>query len=70
MECLHNSNFEELANFVPFRTKKSDDQDGGNALFAALEYWNGGFVYNDKRNGVAMLKRFQQRRHGVTVDAE
>ncbi|MBP5251512.1 MAG: ATP-binding protein, partial [Treponema sp.] len=61
------SNFEELANYVTFRTKKSDDQDGGNALFAALEYWNGGFIYNDKRNGVAMLKQFQQKRHGVSV---
>lgn len=70
LECLHNSNFEELSNYVSFRTKKSDDQDGGNALFATLEYWNGGFVYNDKKNGVAMLKRFQQKRHGVTVDAE
>ena len=57
-------------NFVSFRTNKSDDHDGGNALFAALEYWNGGFVYNDKRNGVAMLKRYQQKRHGVTIDGE
>ena len=70
LDCLHNSNFEELSNYVSFRTKKSDEQDGGNALFAALEYWNGGFVYNDKRNGVAMLKRFQQKRHGVAVDGE
>ncbi len=46
---------------------KSDDRDGGHDLFAELEYWNGGFVYNGKRNGVAMLKRFQQKRHGVTV---
>lgn len=70
LECLHNQNFEELAQFVSFRTIKSDDQDGGNALFAALEYWNGGFVYNGKRNGVAMLKKFQQKRHGVTIDGE
>ena len=70
LDCLHNSNFEELSNYVSFRTKKSDDQDGGNALFAALEYWDGGFVYNDARNGVAMLKRFQQKRHGVAVEAE
>ena len=68
LECLHKSNFEELANYVSFRSKESDDQDGGNALFAALEYWNGGFVYNDKRNGVAMLKKFQQKRHGVAVE--
>ena len=70
IECLRNSNFEELAKYVSFRTKRSDDQDGGNALFAALEYWSGGFVNNDKRNGVAMLKKFQQKRHGVTIDAE
>jgi anti-sigma regulatory factor (Ser/Thr protein kinase) len=68
LECLHTSDFEELTNYVSFRTMKSDEQDGGNALFAALEYWNGGFVYNGKRNGVAMLKRFQQKRHGVTVE--
>ena len=60
----------KLADYVSFKTKESDAQDGGNALFAALEYWNGGFVYNDKKNGVAMLKRFQQKRHGVTLDAE
>ena len=70
LECLHNQNFEELANFVSFRTPKSDEHDGGNALFAALEYWNGGFVYNKKRNGVAMLKKFAQRRVGVSIDGE
>ncbi|MCI6664432.1 MAG: ATP-binding protein [Spirochaetia bacterium] len=70
LACLHNQNFEELANFVSFRTNRSDDQDGGNALFAALEYWNGGFVYNGKRNCVAMLKKFQQRRHGIIADGE
>lgn len=70
LECLHNQNFEELAQFVSFRTPKSDDHDGGNALFAALEYWNGGFVYNKKRNGVAMLKKFVQRRLGVSIDGE
>lgn len=68
IDCLRNSDFESLANFVSFRTKKSDSEDGGNSLFAALEYWDGGFVYNDKRNAVAMLKRFQQKRHGVSVD--
>ena len=70
LDCLHTQNFEQLSEYVSFRTQKSDDHDGGNALFAALEYWNGGFVYNDKRNGVAMLKRFQQKRHGLTIDGE
>ena len=70
LQCLHEQNFEDLSNFVSFKTQKSDDSDGGNALFAALEYWNGGFVYNGKKNGVAMLKKFQQKRKGVTVDGE
>ncbi len=70
LECLRTQDFEELTNYVSFRTKLSDEQDGGNALFAALEYWNGGFVYNDKKNGVAMLKKFQQKRHIVSIDRE
>jgi hypothetical protein len=68
LECLHAQNFEKLGDFVSFRTERSDDYDGGNALFAALEYWNGGFVYNDKRNGVAMKKSFPKRRHGIAMD--
>jgi len=68
LECLHAQNFDELGNYVSFRTEKSDDHDGGNALFAALEYWNGGFVYNDKRNGVAMKKTFPKRRHGISKE--
>ena len=62
IECLQKSDLDALSKFVSFRTKDSDDQDGGNALFAALEYWDGGFGYNGKRNGVAMLKKFQQKR--------
>jgi hypothetical protein len=69
-DCLEKQNFEELADFVSYRTAKSDDNDGGNALFAALEYWNGGFVFNQKKNCVAMLKKFPKRRLGVVVDGE
>jgi|WetSurMetagenome_2_1015567.scaffolds.fasta_scaffold383844_2 serine/threonine-protein kinase RsbW len=70
LEYLAESNFEELGNFVSFRTQRSDDTDGGNALFASLEYWNGGFVYNTKRNCVAMLKKFPQKKHGINIDVD
>ena len=70
LNCLHDQNYEDLANYVSFRTLERDDQDGGNALFAALEYWNGGFVFNEKRNGVAMLKKFQQKRIGIVTEGE
>jgi len=65
IECLRTQNFEDLANYVSFRTAASDEHDGGNALFAAVEYWNGGFVFNGKRNAVAMLKKFKQKHHVI-----
>jgi hypothetical protein len=65
LEILSEQDFEKLSDFVSFRTIKSDDNDGGNALFAALEYWNGGFVFNDSRNAVAMLKSFPQKKHSM-----
>jgi serine/threonine-protein kinase RsbW len=68
LECLAKSNFDELGDFVSFRTTRSDDTDGGNALFAALEYWNSGFIYNDKRNAVGMQKNFPLKRHGITIE--
>lgn len=68
LQCLAEQNFDDLGNYVSFRTNRSDETDGGNALFAALEYWNGGFIYNNKRNAVAMLKSFPQRRHGITIE--
>lgn len=61
VEALRMQDYGNLANYVSYRTEKSVPQDGGNALFAALEYWNGGFVYNGKCNAVAMLKLFNQK---------
>ncbi len=65
LEILSAQDFERLSDYVSFRTQKSDDNDGGNALFAALEYWNGGFVFNEARNAVAMLKSFPQKKHAI-----
>lgn len=49
-----------LASYVSWRTKKSDMYDGGNAMFAALEYWSNGVVYSGKRNTVAVGKNFTE----------
>ncbi len=68
LELLSHHDFENLQDFVSYRTLLSDDNDGGNALFAALEYWNGGFVFNTKRNAVAMLKKYPQKRQGISVE--
>jgi light-regulated signal transduction histidine kinase (bacteriophytochrome) len=51
--------YDELGKYVSFRSDISDESDGGNALFAALEYWDAGLVFNEKRNAVAMKKLFK-----------
>ena len=68
--CMAEQNFEAMADYVSFRGQAADDNDGGNALFAAIEYWNGGFVFNQKKNCVAMMKKFPKRRLGVQVEGE
>lgn len=67
IECFMEENLEELGNYVSYRTEMSDEHDGGNALFAAIEYWNDGVVFNNKRNAVAVSKTFPQRRHSINL---
>ena len=69
-ELLEGEDFEALADYVSFRGALADENDGGNALFAALEYWDGGFVFNSKRNCVSVLKRFPKKHRGVKVESE
>ncbi len=65
LECIHNQDFDALDEYVSFRTNASDDNDGGNALFAAVEYWNLGMVYNNKRNCVAVGRKFERPSLGI-----
>jgi hypothetical protein len=67
-ECFLKQDFENMAQYVSFRTENSDDNDGGNALFAAVEYWNAGVVFTNKKNCVAVKKKFPKRRHGIKID--
>jgi hypothetical protein len=62
LECIEEKNFEALGNYVSFRSAESDDRDGGNALFAALEYWNAGIVFSESRNAVAVKRVFHKKK--------
>lgn len=55
---LDKEDFVGLMNYIAWRTPKSDTYDGGNAMFAALEYWNEGVAFSEKRNAVAVGKTF------------
>ncbi len=59
IECYQKQDFEGMMNYLSFRTENSGDEDGGNAMMAAVEYWNRGVVYNEKRNAVAVKRDFR-----------
>ncbi len=56
LECYEKQDFDEMMNYLTFRTNESDENDGGNAMFAAVEYWNDGVVFNNARNRVAVRR--------------
>ncbi|MFW5806165.1 MAG: ATP-binding protein [Spirochaetota bacterium] len=68
--CLEQHDFERLENYVFFSTEESDEHDSGNAMFAAVEYWNEGIVFNDKRNAVAVARSFPRKRYGLHLEEE
>ncbi len=67
-KCLAEDDFEALADYVSYRTENSDDQDGGNAMFAALEYWNEGVVFTEKANCVAVGKAFPKKHGSIELN--
>lgn len=68
LKCFQEQNFDDLGSFVSYRTSRSDEHDGGNALFAAVEYWNDGVVFNNSRNAIAVGKTYPTRRIGVDIN--
>jgi serine/threonine-protein kinase RsbW len=56
--CLATQDFEHFNDLISWKGPDSSDYDGGNALFAALEYWNGGFMYNKRGNRCVAVRYF------------
>ena len=58
-EALYYEDFDRFLELASFRGPHSDDDDGGNSLIAALEFWNGGMIYNEAKNKVGVVRWFQ-----------
>jgi serine/threonine-protein kinase RsbW len=56
--ALFEEDFEAFLGMASYRGPRSDEEDGGNSLIAALEYWNGGMIFNDARNKVGVVRWF------------
>jgi anti-sigma regulatory factor (Ser/Thr protein kinase) len=57
-EALFREDFDTFLSMASYRGPHSDADDGGNSLIAALEYWNGGMIYNNKKNKVGVVRWF------------
>ena len=55
---IEKQDYDNMLKLINYRTHNSTEMDGGNALLAAIEYWNGGIIYNNKRNKVALVRTF------------
>lgn len=58
--ALWEEDFDTFLNLASYRGPHSDESDGGNSLIAALEYWNGGMIYNGKRNKVGVVRWYSR----------
>ena len=67
-ECFANQDFDAMEQYFAYRTDESDENDGGNALFATLEYWDGGVVFNNEKNCIAVYKNFEKKKHGIDLN--
>lgn len=55
-EALKKGDMEEMLKYIQYKGPNTQDDDGGNSLFAALEYWDSGLVYNNNKNKVVAVK--------------
>ncbi|OHD62923.1 MAG: ATP-binding protein [Spirochaetes bacterium GWF1_41_5] len=57
-KALAENDFDTFVQLANYRSKSSDESDGGNSLIAALEYWNGGMIWNQKKNKIGVIRWF------------
>jgi serine/threonine-protein kinase RsbW len=57
-DAFEQHDFDAMMKYVSFRTEDSNDNDGGNALFAAVEFWNEGVVFSKQGNCVAAKRSY------------
>lgn len=58
--ALYDEDFDAFLELASYRGPDSGPDDGGNSLFAALDYWNGGMIYNAARNKVGVVRWFSR----------
>ncbi len=68
IEAYRSKDFDQMMQYLSFRTENSTENDGGNAMMAAVEYWNEGVIFNSQRNRVAVMRSFSDESES-TIDS-
>mgnify|MGYP000886320899 CR=1 FL=1 len=55
-KALRENDMEQMFSLLAYKGEHSEENDGGNSLFAALEFWDEGMLYSSKRNKVVVVK--------------
>ena len=55
-KALLENDMEEMFSLLAYKSDRSEENDGGNSLFAGLEFWDEGMLYNAKRNKIVVVK--------------
>ncbi len=58
LDFLSKQDITNALKYATFKTEHSVENDGGNFLFSALEYWDSGVIFNSKRNRIYVMKYF------------
>lgn len=65
--AFRSRDFDKMAKYALWKGDNSSEDDGGNSLFAAVEYWNQGVVYTSSRNCVGMKKAFSCKESCISL---
>ena len=63
--ALHEEDFDAFLELASYRGPNRGPEDGGNSLFAALDFWNGGMIYNAARNKVGVVRWYDNPRRSA-----
>ncbi len=58
LNALKKGKLDEILKYAIFKGKGSTEEDGGNFLFSAVEYWDSGVIFSPKRNKLVVIKYF------------
>jgi serine/threonine-protein kinase RsbW len=55
-KAIREKDMEQMFSLMTYQSDRSEENDGGNSLFAGLEFWDEGMIYNAKKNKVVVVK--------------